>query len=50
MEKIILIEYNEDRKDFQIDRTADDFCMWAEEQASKYEITVDYFFEEFLLD
>jgi hypothetical protein len=45
-----LIDYDKNRKDLQIDREADDFCMWAEEQAAKFEITVDYFFEEFLLD
>lgn len=48
MEKIPLIDYNKDRKDLQVDREAEDFCMWAEEQASKLEITVDYFLAEFL--
>lgn len=48
MEENVLIDYNKDRKDLQIDREADDFCMWAEEQASQLEITVDYFLAEFL--
>lgn len=45
-----MIDYNKDRKDLQIDRTADDFCSYIEELASKYEVTCDYILEEFLLD
>jgi hypothetical protein len=45
-----MIEYNEERKDMQIDRNADDFCMWVEEQAAKYEVTCDYILQEFILD
>lgn len=48
MEEKPLIDYNKDRKDLQIDRESDDFCMWAEEQAAKLEITVDYYLAEFL--
>jgi len=48
MEKIPLIDYNKERKDLQIEREAEDFCMWVEEQASKLEITCDYFLAEFL--
>jgi hypothetical protein len=43
-----MIDYNENRKDLQVDRTADDFCIWVEEQAAKYEVTCDYFLEEFV--
>ena len=35
MEEKPLIDYNKDRKDLQIDRESDDFCMWAEEQGIK---------------
>jgi hypothetical protein len=43
-----VIEYNKDRKEFQFEREMDDFFAWAEEQAEKREITVDYFLEEFV--
>lgn len=43
-----MIEYNEDRKELQFERTVEDFFAWAEEQASKLEVTVDYFLEEFV--
>ena len=45
-----MINYNENRKDMQVDRTADDFCIWVEEQAAKYEVTCDYILQEFILD
>lgn len=45
-----MIDYNKDRRDMQIDRTADDFFAWVEELASKYEVTCDYILEEFILD
>jgi hypothetical protein len=45
-----MIDYNENRKDMQIDRTADDFCQWVEELAAKYEVTADYVLDEFILD
>jgi len=43
-----MIDYNEERKDLQIDRNADDFCVWVDEQAAKLEITCDYYLAEFL--
>lgn len=43
-----MIEYNKDRKELQFEREMDDFFAWAESQAAKYEITVDYFLEEFV--
>ena len=43
-----MIDYNKERKDLQIERQAEDFCMWAEEQAAELEITVDYFLAEFV--
>ena len=43
-----MIEYNEDRKELQFEREMDDFFAWVEEQASKLEVTCDYFLEEFV--
>jgi chromatin segregation and condensation protein Rec8/ScpA/Scc1 (kleisin family) len=43
-----LIDYNENRKDIQIDRMTEDFWNWVEQQSSKLEITADYFIMEFL--
>ena len=42
-----MIDYNEDRKDLQIDKLHEDLVVELEEQASKLGITVDYFISEF---
>ena len=42
-----MIDYTERQKELQMEREMDDFFAWAEEQASKLEITVDYFLDEF---
>ncbi len=43
-----MIDYNKDRKELQFEREMDDFFAWAESQAARLEITVDYFLEEFV--
>jgi hypothetical protein len=42
-----MISYNKSRKDQQVDKLQEDFIVWAESQAAKLEITVDYFIAEF---
>ena len=42
-----MIEYNEDRKEMQVDRMLDDFIVECEKEAAKLEITVDYYIAEF---
>lgn len=42
-----MIDYNEDRKDMQVDRMIDDFIEDCEREAAKLEITVDYYIAEF---
>ena len=42
-----MIDYNEDRKDLQIDRLHENLVVELEEQASHLEITVDYYIAEF---
>jgi hypothetical protein len=42
-----MIDYNENRKDLQIDRLHEDLVVELEAQASKYEVTVDYYVAEF---
>jgi len=42
-----MIDYNEDRKDMQVERMIDDFIEDCEREASKLEITVDYYIAEF---
>ena len=42
-----MIDYNEDRKDLQIDRLHQDFVAELEAEASKYEVTCDYYIAEF---
>ena len=42
-----MINYNKSRKDQQVDKLQEDFIVWAESQAAKLEITVDYFIAEF---
>ena len=41
------IDYNENRKDLQIDKLHEDLVAELEAQASKYEVTVDYYISEF---
>ena len=43
-----MIDYNEDRRQLQVDRMIEDFIAECEEQASKLEVTVDYYIAEFL--
>jgi len=42
-----MIEYNEDRKEMQVDRMLDDFIVECEKEAARLEITVDYYIAEF---
>ena len=42
-----MIEYNENRKDMQVERMLDDFIEECEREASRLEITVDYYIAEF---
>jgi hypothetical protein len=41
------IDYNENRKDLQIDKLHEDLVAELEAQASKYEVPVDYYIAEF---
>ena len=43
-----MIDYTQRQKELQMEREIDDFFAWAEEQAAKLEITVDYFLDEFV--
>ena len=43
-----MIDYNEDRRQLQVDRMIDDFIAECEKEAAKLEITVDYYIDEFL--
>ena len=38
-----MIDYNEDRRQLQVDRMIEDFIAECEEQAAKLEVTVDYY-------
>tara|TARA_B100001287_G_scaffold237885_1_gene211075 strand:+ start:202 stop:333 length:132 start_codon:yes stop_codon:yes gene_type:complete len=42
-----MIDYNEDRRKFQVDRMIEDFIAECEEEAAKLEVTVDYYIAEF---
>lgn len=42
-----MIEYNEDRKDLQIDKLHEDLVTELEEKASALEVPVDYYIQEF---
>jgi hypothetical protein len=42
-----MIDYNENRKDLQIDKLHEDLVVELEAQASRLEIPVDYFIAEF---
>jgi hypothetical protein len=41
------INYNENRKDIQIDKLHEDLVAELEAEASKYEVTCDYYIAEF---
>ena len=41
------INYNENRKDLQIDKLHQNLVAELEAEASKYEVTVDYYISEF---
>ena len=43
-----MIDYNEDRRQLQVDRLIEDFIAECEEQAAKLEVTVDYYIAEFI--
>jgi hypothetical protein len=42
-----MIDYNEDRKDLQIDRLHENLVEELEEQAAALGVTVDYYISEF---
>jgi hypothetical protein len=42
-----MIDYNENRKDLQIDRLHEDLVAELEEKASALSVTVDYYIAEF---
>ena len=42
-----MIDYNEDRKDMQVDKLFEDFIEDCEREAARLEITVDYYVAEF---
>lgn len=42
-----MIDYSKERQEQQVDKLQEDFIDWAESQAEKLEITVDYFIAEF---
>ncbi len=42
-----MIDYNENRKDLQIDKLHEDLVAELEREANRLEITVDYYIQEF---
>ena len=42
-----MIDYNDDRKDLQIDKLHEDLVVELEAEASKLDVTVDYYIAEF---
>jgi hypothetical protein len=42
-----MIEYDENRKNMQVERMLDDFIEECEREAARLEITVDYYIAEF---
>lgn len=42
-----MIDYNENRKDLQVDKLHEDLVVELEEKASALSITVDYYLAEF---
>jgi hypothetical protein len=42
-----MIDYNEDRKDLQIDKLHQDLVVELEEKAAALSVTVDYYIQEF---
>tara|TARA_B100002019_G_scaffold283067_1_gene289020 strand:+ start:437 stop:568 length:132 start_codon:yes stop_codon:yes gene_type:complete len=43
-----MIDYNEDRRQLQVDRMIEDFIAECEKEAAKLEVTVDYYIAEFI--
>ena len=43
-----MIDYNEEQKEFHVERMIDDFIAECEKEAAKLEITVDYYIAEFV--
>jgi hypothetical protein len=42
-----MIDYNEDRKDLQVDKLHEDLVVELEEKAAALCVTVDYYIQEF---
>ena len=42
-----MIDYNENRKDMQVDKLFEDFLEDCEKKAAELEISVDYYIAEF---
>ena len=42
-----MIDYNKERQEQQVDKLQEDFIVWVESQAEKYEVTCDYIIAEF---
>ena len=42
-----MIDYNDERRQLQVDRMIDDFIAECEKEAAKLEVTVDYYIAEF---
>ena len=43
-----MIDYNEDRRQLQVDRMIEDFIAECEEEAAKLEVTVDYYTDNYM--
>ena len=43
-----MIDYDDDRKEFHVERMIDDFIAECEIEAAKMEVTVDYYIAEFV--
>jgi hypothetical protein len=43
----MMIDYNENRKDLQVDKLHEDLVVELEEKASALSVTVDYYIAEF---
>jgi hypothetical protein len=42
-----MIDYSDERKELQTEKMLDDFFVWAESEASRLELPLDYFLAEF---
>jgi hypothetical protein len=42
-----MIDYSDERKELQTEKMLDDFFAWAESEASRLELPLDYFLAEF---